>query len=192
MFTVDHVYQLITELDQYSKLFTRLDEQASRWFESKQRELGITDEHLQQSMAQILSGRSEDSLPDKATMRELEMKFRKHQRLVRVWEFSLPDGDKPLIFETQDGFLWQLNDVGLGWTRFQQIKHTWTEHPMVKPYLPADILLRPKDANPWDYEFRLSRGAVLWVKPGRKEQTFRWGVRKAREETERVSASHDK
>lgn len=54
------------------------------------------------------------------------------------------------------------------------------EHPAVKPHLPADIVPRPEPTGPWEYEFALAHGAVLWVKPGRQKQTFRWGVRRSK------------
>lgn len=77
----------------------------------------------------------------------------------------------------QDRSLWQLCDAGLGWTRFQNTEPHWVEHPTIQPYLPADITPRPKDIKPWEYELKLKAGAVLWVKPGKRPKTFRWGVR---------------
>lgn len=87
----------------------------------------------------------------------------------------MPDGRKPLIFEMQDGTLWQLCDAGLGWTSFEITEPNWVEHPAVKPYLPADITPRPKDANPWEYEFSLKDGAVLWVRPGKRPKDLSVG-----------------
>lgn len=89
----------------------------------------------------------------------------------------MEDGRRPLIFELVDGSLWQLSDVGFGLTRFKEIGPGWTEHPAIEPYLPADIQPRPQQIAPWEYEFTLSNGAVLWVKPGRQTATFRWGIR---------------
>ena len=81
---------------------------------------------------------------------------------------------------------WLLSDVGLGWTRFKEVGPGWTEPPAVKRHLPADILLRPEPNGPWDCEFALANGAVLWVKPGRQKQTFRWGVRAPKKSAEHV------
>jgi hypothetical protein len=72
--------------------------------------------------------------------------------------------------------LWQLSDIGLGWTRFHEIGPGWTEHPAIKPYLPADINA-PTAGRSVGLQFTLSNGAVLWVKPGRQTATFRWGIR---------------
>jgi hypothetical protein len=102
----------------------------------------------------------------------------------------LPDGAKPLVFEMQDRTLWQLCDAGLGWTRFENTEPHWIEHPAVKPYLPADITPRPKDAKPWEYEFSLKAGAVLWVRPGKIPKTFRWGIRKKHRGTEQSTGAY--
>ncbi len=177
MFRTDHIRQLIDELDGYTQLFNRLDEETSQWFRGRQQDLGLTDDILQDCMTRILSGQGGEPLPGKEIVRDQEKKLKRKQRLIRVWEFSLPVGGKPLIFEMEDGNLWQLCDIGLSWTRFQKPEPHWVEHPAVKPYLPADIIPRPKDAKPWEYAFRLRNGAILWVKPGKHERTFQWGVR---------------
>lgn len=180
MFNVNHVHQLITELNTYSEGFDGLDTRVDEWLEPMRQKLGLTGEILQRSLERILRGEGSDPLLDKHAIREMEKKLSRRQDLARVWEFSREDGSKPLIFELIDGSLWQLSDVGLGLTRFAEVGPTWTEHPAIKPYLPAEIVPRPLHAAPWDYEFRLDRGTVLWVKPGHEKGTFRWGVRTQR------------
>lgn len=177
MFSTENVHQLILELDMDTELFESLDQKVSEWSKPKRQELGITDKEVQDIQNEILSGKLDEPLPDKRTARELEKKLAKKQRLARVWEFTLENSGKPLIFELADGSLWQLCDIGLGWTRFQEIGPDWVEHPKVKPYLPADIWPRPKNAKAWDYEFTLANGAVFWVKPGSKKAAFKWGVK---------------
>lgn len=191
MFRADHIQGLIDELDGYTEIFNRLDEETSAWFHARQTELGLTDDILQDCLARILSGEGEEPLPGKDVVKELERKLKRKQRLVRVWEFELPEGGKPLVFEMQDGTLWQLCDAGLGWTRFQNTEPHWVEHPAIQPHLPADITPRPKGVKPWEYEFKLNGGAVLWVKPGRYPQTFRWGIRTKNRGTEQPP-EHDK
>jgi hypothetical protein len=188
MFRVEDVRELIAELNEDAELFDRLDTKISEWSQPKRRQLGLTDEVVQASLSRILAGESEEPLPDRQTVRELERKLSRRQRLIRVWEFTLDNGRKPLLFELADASLWQLCDVGLGWTRFSEVGSDWTEHPAVKPHLPADILPRPQSAAPWDYEFKLANGAVLWVKPGRQKQTFRWGVQAPKVSAEQGAA----
>ena len=150
--------------------------------------LGLTGEGLEQSSRRILAGELEEPLPDRQAVRELDKRLSRRQRLIRVWEFGLEHGGKPLIFQLADGSMWQLCDVGLGSTRFQELGPGWTEQPALKPYLPASILPRPQAAAPWEYEFTLAQGAVMWVKPGTQGQTFKWGVRKPRASAEQGAA----
>lgn len=177
MFRADQIEELIAELDRYAQLFNQMDEETCAWFQDRRTELGLTDDVLKQSLARVVSGQEEPPLPGKDTGKQIAKKLKGKQRLLRVWEFDIPEGGKLLVFELQDGSLWQLCDVGLGWTRFRRTESHWVEHPAIKPYLPADISPRPNDAKPWEYEFKLKRGAVLWVKPGGRPQTFQWGIR---------------
>ncbi len=184
MFRTDDIFELIKELDDYSEIFSKLNEDISCWFRSKYNELGLTDEILEDSLNCILSGIEEEQLPDKDMIKELKQKLKQKHRLVRVWEFELKEKGKPLVFEMQDGSFWQLCHAGLGWTQYQQIEPHWIEHPAIKPYLPADIILRPKDSKPWEYVFKLKAGSELWVKPGKLKKTFTWGIRTKKKDTE--------
>jgi hypothetical protein len=171
MFRVEHVQQLIAELDDYREQFERIDKLVSEWTKPKLLTLGLTPKQIEDSERRILAGEPDDPLPDKLIIRELQKKLKKTQRLVNVWNVTTDQGLKSLIFELADGTLWQLCDVGLGLTRFQKVDSSWTEHPAIRPHLPADIVPRPSIVGSWEYEFTLGNGAVLWVKPGRLKQT---------------------
>lgn len=190
MFLAEDIQQLIEELDGYTVIFSRLDEETTAWFHKRQNELGLTDDIIQDSIELILSGEGMEPLPGKDVVKERKKKLNQKQRLVRVWEYDSPDGGKPLVFEMQDGTLWQLCDAGLGWTRFENTEPHWVEHPAVKPYLPADITPRPKDAKPWEYEISLKAGAVLWVRPGKRPKTFQWGIRRKHRGTEQSAGAY--
>jgi hypothetical protein len=179
MHNTNNIRLLIAELHGYADKFDKLDAQISEWskLKEKQKHLGISDEALEDNLMKILAGEDEKPLPDKKTVRELEKKLRKKQRLIRVWEPALEGGRRTLIFELVDGTLWQLSDVGLGQTRFEEVGQDWKEHQTIKPHLPADIVPRPKSYGPLAYEFTLANGVILWVKPGRRKQSFRWGLR---------------
>jgi hypothetical protein len=191
MHTTDTVQLLIDELHGYAAKFDDLDVQICEWplLKETQKELGITDEVLEGSLVKILAGEDEGPLPDKKTVKQLEKKLRKKQRLTRVWEPTLDSGLRPLIFELADGTLWQLSDIGLGWTHFEEVDPGWKEHQTFKPHLPADIIPRPKSSTPWSYEFTLADNVALWVKPGLKKKTFRWGLRLPPKKIENESTS---
>src|SRR5262249_11750533 len=138
MFSVDKVRQLISELSGYAEMFDWLDARVEEWSAPTLLRLGLTDELLQESLERTLAGEPDRPLLAKQAIRELERKLNRQQRLVRVWEFPLEDGLRPLIFEQADGSLWQLSDVGLGLTRFQEIGSAWIEHPAIKADLPAE------------------------------------------------------
>ena len=176
MFNVRNTRQLITELDDDIQLFDELDACVSEYSRSILAGLGVTAEMQADSLSRVIAGEDDEPLLDKKAIRELDRRLRGKQRLIRVWEFTLDDGGRPLIFELADRSLWQLSDVGLGLTRFQQIDNVWIENSVIKPYLPADIPLRPKTNGPWKYEWNLAKGATLWVRPGRQERTFAWGL----------------
>lgn len=178
MFKPEHIQGLIQELDGYTETFNQLEEEISECLDKKQRDLGLTPQKIQDCLTKLLSGEVEEPLPGKDLVRDREKRLKRKQHLVRVWEFELPEGGKPLVFEMQDRTLWQLCDVGLGWTRFRNTESHWIEQPDIQPYLPADISPRPKNAKAWEYEFKLKGGVSFWVKPGKHPRTFQWGISK--------------
>jgi len=170
MFTVPGIERMIEELDEMYAFFHELDEKCTQRFVQKRRELGITDEAVQSALDEGLSGEPMQPLLS-------QRKLKKQERIVRAWEFTLPDGRIPLVFETEDGCLWQLCDVGLGWTYYDSVKDNWRENNVISRYLPATLNPRPLGSDSWHYELKLSKGAVLWVRPGSRERTFKWGIR---------------
>ena len=180
MFSMTGLNQMIQELDECSSLFQRPDEMASPYLKTQTKKFGLTDEILQACLDEVISGKPMEPFPQKR-------KLRKQEHIVRVWEFNMADVGKPLVFETDDGQLWQLCDVGLGWTYYEEIKPDWQENGIIAQYLPADINPRPKDSKPWHYELNLEKGAVFWVRPGNRERSFKWGIRIKKRNTEQDS-----
>jgi hypothetical protein len=180
MFTVESIRELISELDGYGQQFHQLDKRVSEWRRPKVQAWGLTDDVVEDCERRILAGEPDEPLPGRQAVKSLEKKLCKLQRLARVWQIGGEHGQTSLIFELADGTLWQLCDVGLGPTKFQEVDSAWTELLATRPHLPADVIPRPKSVTPWEYEFTLANGAVLWVKPGRIKQTFRWGIRQSK------------
>lgn len=177
MFSAAGLHQMVRELDEYSALFQQLDQLAEEYLMPKMRQFGIGDEGIQACLEEVMSGKPMEILPEKR-------KLKKQERIVRAWELTLADGNKPLIFETDDGCFWQLCDVGLGWTYYDEVKSDWKENKIIAQYLPASINPRPKDCRSWHYEFEFAKGAILWVRPGKQKHTFTWGIRIREKNTE--------
>lgn len=170
MFTESGIIKMLEELDSYSLDFHRLDEKVSTYFGPKNQALGLTEELFQLALNECKGGKPMDPLPEKR-------KLKKQEQIVKAWECSDSDGTKSLFFQTDDGCLWQLCDVGLGWTHFESIRPEWELHPIINKYLPANINPRPKDANPWNYKFQLAHGASFWVRRGERVRSFKWGIK---------------
>jgi len=171
MLTTAGVDRMLQELTELCQLFSDLDKKISMHFEPKRKQLGLTDEILQAALNDVSAGRPLEPLPKKR-------KFKKQERLVRVWEVPLPNKVKTLVFETDDGCRWQLCDVGLGWTYHNAVESSWQENKEIQRHLPANINPRPKHDKPWDFQFKLAKGAIFWVKPGRGESRFHWGIKR--------------
>jgi hypothetical protein len=66
--------------------------------------------------------------------------------------------------------------VGLGWTRLKTPGPDWSVNQNLQQYLPATINSRPAATEPWNYEFSLAKGAILWVKREAGEKHYVWGI----------------
>lgn len=174
MFSNHGLNTMIYELTEYVDFFHLLDEKLQSFVDAKIKEFGIDEKVLQQADSDIRNGKPWEPLPDLGVPK-------KEETLVCVWD-APAQGGFTLIFQTADGNLWQLCDVGLGGTRFKEPEPTWKVNSSVQNYLPTKIRTRPKIESPWNFEFGLSKGAVLWVRKGKKEKTFKWGIRKRDDE----------
>ena len=170
MFSIESLEKMIAELESMESLFSSLNEELSQFASPKYKKLGLTEEIVQHHLEAAKSGEQLDPLPNKR-------RPQKEEKLVCVWEVTLPNGEKPLIFETEDGCLWQLCDIGLGWTYYEKSRHNWKIVDDIQKYLPATINPRPRGCQPWNYEFNLSKGATFGVRLSNKEKTFRWGIK---------------
>lgn len=162
--------ELCQELLELGDLFSKLDHDITEYFKPKREAFGITDELIEQQMNNLLAGKLEEPLISQRPPK-------KQERIVRVWEAKVADNQFTQIFEGDDGCLWQFCDVGLGWTRFKKPAPEWKVNEVIQKYLPANVNPRPPISVPWNFEFSLSKGATLWVKRGKKERGYTWGIK---------------
>ncbi len=173
MFDEKGLLQLRDELIEYTDFFEGLDKTISTFFHPIRQKFGITDEMVQESYERFLQGEQDEPLID-------QRKLNKQERIVRVWDVELTNGLSTLIFETDDGNLWQLSDVGLGWSKFNKPEPLWKINEKFQHYLPATINPRPPITESWNYEFHFAKGAIFWVKPGKREKSYTWGIKEPR------------
>ncbi len=173
--TSEGTRQLIASLtartDAFRKLAGEIEACSAPYFER----FGITDAMLQEAYNEALAG--EDSPPARAKRRPTK----KRKELV-VAAYIVPCGDaggSTLVFQTDDDELWQLCDVGLGWTAYGQVARDWRPAGLLEGALPAHINPRPTVEAPWTYEIVFKHGITLLVRPGVGPDQFRYSVRRA-------------
>ena len=174
MFSVAGLKSMIKELTELSSFFSAIDEEVSKFFKAKKNELGFTDDLVEFALLECVAGKPMEPLPCKR-------KLKKQEKIVRAWEFALSNGNLPLVFETDDGCLWEFCDVGLGWTNYEKTEKEWKLNEKIQPNLPATVNPRPENSTPWNYEFMLLNNTILWVKPGSLPRSFKWGLKKKTE-----------
>jgi hypothetical protein len=88
------------------------------------------------------------------------------------------------VFQSADGVLWQLCDVGLGWTAFESSQPNWTTNAEIQKHLPTTVISRPSSSAHWNYNFELrnnillsvrfsSKGCSILLEPGTKALRLR-------------------
>ena len=170
MFSEQGLLELRQELLELTVLFSELDEAITEHFKPKRQAIGVTDELIQETFDKLIAGEPVESLIAQRLPK-------KQERIVRAWDVNVGDNLIVQIFESEDGCLWQFCNVGLGWTRFEKPASAWAINERLQKYLPSNINPRPPITEPWCYEFNLAKGAVLWVKRGKRERSYTWGIR---------------
>lgn len=169
MFGVEGLMQLQQELNELTDFFDNLDKKVSEILRSLQENFGVPDEIIEEERERILQGEKDEPLLS-------QRKLKKQEWITRVWDIKVANGQIVQVFETDDGNYWQLCDIGLGWSRFEKPESNWTINENIQKYLPANINPRPKISEAWNYEFLLN-GALLWVKHGKGEKNYLWGIK---------------
>lgn len=161
--------ELINELLTLQDLFERTDLALSEYSKPLYEKFGLSKSILEKSLNEVKTGK-------RLTLHN-HRKVKKTEYIVRIWNVKTNNKSVSLIFETEDGCLWQLCDVGLGWSYYEIIGIDWKVNKRFQQFLPANIISKPKNKKPWHYEFALANGAKFWVRPGKNKNTFVWGIK---------------
>jgi hypothetical protein len=169
MFSEEGLLEMYHELHNAADLFSKLDEDLTFHIRPTLQKFGITDERLEKVSEQIIQGNDETPLVS-------QRRLKKSERIVSAWNVKLSEGVVAQIFETDDGCLWQLCDVGLGWTKLNKAGSEWEINENIQKYLPASVNPRPATTDAWNYKFMLAKGAELVVSQGRGERTYKFRI----------------
>lgn len=162
---------MLDELEQHRAFFETVDERAEAVFAGQRESLGVTEDTLAAAPADVAAGK--DTAPLLQSRR-----LRKRETIVRVWDVPVGTTGSTLVFETDDGELWQLCDVGLGSTRFEKPGLDWKPNQRLTPHLPSSIKPRPGVPGTWSYEFELKGRTLFCVTLSAKQpQSFSWTLR---------------
>jgi hypothetical protein len=170
MFREQGVIKLHDELMKYVDYFTSLDKIIQNYFRPIRQKFGITDELLKSEYERLLDGKPDDPLISQRPLKKLE-------RIINAWDVEIEEGINTQVFETDDGYFWQLCDVGLGWSIFSEQESSWKLNKEIQQFLPVNLNPRPAISEPWNYEFQLSKGAIFFIKRGKKEKSYSWGIK---------------
>lgn len=173
MFNKQGLLQLQKELIELTDFFDSLDKTISTFFSPIRHRFGITDEMIQEVFERFVQGEQDKPLINQRMPK-------KQEHIVKVWDVEVAGGLITQIFETDDGNLWQLSDVGLGWSKFAKPGSNWKVNEKVQKYLPANVNPRPSISESWNYEIQLTKGAIFWVKRSKGEKSYTWGIKEPR------------
>jgi hypothetical protein len=151
---------MINELSEDTDLFSGLDVEVSRLIAPLNARFGLTQEHLDAALAEVLRGEPCKPLNQ-------QRKPKKEETIVGVFNAPTASGKRGLVFQSEDGVLWQLCDVGLGWTAFDSVDPSWPPVKKFDAVLPARVNPRPPVSAPWTFDLQFGNRATLSVRLGK-------------------------
>jgi hypothetical protein len=160
MMSLEGLHAMIDELSTDTGLFSELDEEIDRLVEPLSSRLGIDPEIRARVLSEILTGREPEPLNQ-------QRKPKKEEMIVAVFNAPAESNRNVLIFQTEDGALWQLCDAGLGWAPCDKVDPSWPVANKFGSLLPAKTNPRPPVKAPWTFDLQIGPKAHLAVRPGR-------------------------
>jgi hypothetical protein len=170
MATAEGCRTLIAELEAAEEMFRAADRLVDQVAAPYQAKMGLSSEILEKALQEARSGEPMEPLRS-------QRKLKKKEVVVRAYEVPSERKGAAIFLETDDGAIWQLCDVGLGWSASDRADPTWQSCPPISEFLPATIDPRPAQRGPWNYELELN-GATLVVRPGKPGGPYSFSVRR--------------
>jgi hypothetical protein len=156
LYTAEGVLDLVKQLEAITNEFELVNEELEVLTRADLLRFGVTAEVLE-GMLVLASKEAMEPLPTQRRLKKVET-------VIAAYEAPLPNNGKILIFETDDHALWQLCEVGLGWSCYEQVEQTWRPVEQFKTLLPTRIRPRPESTAPWQYEIDFGVSATLVVR----------------------------
>lgn len=141
--TLTGIEVLLAELAHDTELFQELDREVEKITEPLHARVGLTPELFATAFNDIKSGRS--GALDRLHSQRIP---RKQETVVKVFNVPTASDHTVLVFQTDDGLLWQLCDAGLGWSPYDHADPSWPLADKFADLLPARINPRPKASAP--------------------------------------------
>jgi hypothetical protein len=157
MFSESGLNSLGEELQEMGTFFHSLDREITAEALPRYEAKGLTEEKIAEHTWEVVSGRPYQPLP---TQRYPA----KRERVVDAWLITGDSRGVVPILVTEDGLLWQLTDIGLGWTPYDSVAPTWQPFVELSNHLPAEVVPRPKVSQPWNYDLEFSSGCRLVIR----------------------------
>jgi hypothetical protein len=137
MTSLSGIEAMVDELSQDTELFSELDTEVEKLTEPLHGRMNLTPELFDKALADTLSGKACEPLIE-------QRKPKKEEIVVNVFDVPTASGHTVLVFQTEDGLLWQLCDAGLGWSPHKAVESSWPKARKFIDLLPAKINPRPK------------------------------------------------
>jgi hypothetical protein len=161
--------QLVAELSQAADSLQELNRVLDDLTFAHLRQIGATEDQMAEAMR---SGASEavEPMPARRVPRSEEA-----IEIVSAW--VIQDNERSsLILRDLAGEMWQLCDVGLGWSYHSEPAPEWVPFQKLNELLPAKIIARAKSATMWNFKLHVSTGALICVEMNESTKIFTWRV----------------
>ncbi len=171
MTTIGGIHGLLRELASDTELFSEMDAKVEKLTEPLKARLGISPDQFSVALAATLAGNEMEPL-------NKQRKPKREEMIVAAFDAPSASGRTLLIFQSEDGALWQLCDVGLGWTDYEAVDPAWPAAKKFSDLLPVTVNPRPTVSGPWMFEIQFGRTATLSVHPGKSQGEVLYRLRR--------------